>query len=333
MLVASSHLRNMLFPDAGSHLNALEQAFYFVTLFATESVVVFFVLSGLLVGGAVLRALDEERFNPSQYAIDRASRLYVALIPAVVLTLVLQRVGATVDCTKGDTIGTIGANLAYLQNFSFKPLCNNVSLWSLSSEAYCYLLCPLFLIAVFRRSGAAVLWAAVALVPALLVFQFVRSTPLFGLGLWFCGLLPWFFRVRLNAFIAVLPLMVSLVLGRFHLFPNELVEECCIAPSFALFLCSDVQMLRAPLARFGSYLASFSYSLYLIQMPVAQAFGWIYGWQRLKNGVLTSYLVYAGALATMLVLASIFGLAFESRTGQLRRLLSKPQRKLQPQAS
>ena len=83
LMVAASHLRNMLMPDA-AHLGPLAAVFYFFTLFAEQAVVVFFVLSGLLVGGVIVRGAREGRFAPGKYAVDRVSRLYVALVPALV---------------------------------------------------------------------------------------------------------------------------------------------------------------------------------------------------------------------------------------------------------
>jgi peptidoglycan/LPS O-acetylase OafA/YrhL len=318
LMVAGSHLRNMLLPDASDLLNVPEKLFYFITLFATESVVIFFVLSGLLVGGAVIRALHEHRFDAFRYAVDRSTRLYVALVPALVLTWILQRLGATVDC-QGTIDGPkiFGGSLLFIQNFFVNQPCNNISLWSLSSEAYCYLACPLLIIAIYRRSLLLTSLFCIAILPAISVMQPIRSTPLFGVGLWLCGIVPWFLRVKLQPWLAALPLTATLVVGRLHLFPSELIEEICIAPSFALLLCSDLQQLKAPLPKLAAWFAGFSFSLYLLQMPLVQAFGSIFGSQALPNATF-SYFIYAGALTGIIGLAWLFGVTFERRTAGLR---------------
>ena len=62
LMVAASHLRNMVMPDAGQ-LGPLAAVFYFFTLFAEQAVVVLFVLSGLLVGGVIVRGAREGSFT------------------------------------------------------------------------------------------------------------------------------------------------------------------------------------------------------------------------------------------------------------------------------
>jgi peptidoglycan/LPS O-acetylase OafA/YrhL len=51
---------------------------------------VFFVLSGLFVGGSVLKS--GERFRPGEYAVARLTRLWVVLLPALAVTFVTDEV-------------------------------------------------------------------------------------------------------------------------------------------------------------------------------------------------------------------------------------------------
>lgn len=51
-----------------------------------EAVVVFFVLSGYLVGGRSLQRAIEGRFDVPAYWLDRVTRVYVPLIPVLGLT-------------------------------------------------------------------------------------------------------------------------------------------------------------------------------------------------------------------------------------------------------
>ena len=64
------------------------QAFAFFTGFAHQAVVVFFLLSGWLVGGTLLNKYRDKHSFIS-YGIDRITRLWIVLIPAFVLTLLL----------------------------------------------------------------------------------------------------------------------------------------------------------------------------------------------------------------------------------------------------
>lgn len=324
LMVAMSHLRNLILPDArGQALNLFERAFYFVTLFATEAVVVFFVLSGLLVGGSVLRGLHDGRFAIRKYAVDRATRLAVGLIPAIALTIALQWASLAPDCVRPDSAVAIGANLLFVQNFTDDLLCNNNSLWSLSNEAYCYVIGACLIAAVYVRSATAAALFCLFLLPGLMAFELVRSTPLFTLGLWLCGLVPWFVRLRIPAVFAAAPLVAVLVLGRIHLFPSEIVEEVALAGSFTLLLCSNLQARTAPAARLAKLAAGFSYSLYLVQMPLSQLAAALLGVQSLPNGEAASYLIYGGWLGAIVAVAWLFGHLFEKRTHWMRTVLTR----------
>ena len=82
-LVAVGHAVAIL----NSQANGLH-AFHFIADMRGEAVTLFFILSGYLVGGSVVR--DFDRFNFGRYAIARLSRIYIVLIPALLLTLVLD---------------------------------------------------------------------------------------------------------------------------------------------------------------------------------------------------------------------------------------------------
>src|SRR5204863_1384009 len=60
---------------------------YFLSGYGHTAVVVFFVLSGFLVGGTVIRSDRNGRWSWRGYVLQRGTRLYVVLIPALLLTL------------------------------------------------------------------------------------------------------------------------------------------------------------------------------------------------------------------------------------------------------
>ena len=215
-------------------------------------------------------------------------------------------------------------SLGLWQNFGGVPLCNNHPLWSLSSEAYFYLIGPVLVIAALRRSPGAIAAALLLLGIGALYWTNTYSTPLFGLVLWLFGLLPWFVRVRVPAWLGLTPLAVMLVLSRGHLIPNEMLDDLLLAAAFTLSLCSVFGSGVPRLHRTGTYLASFSYSLYLVHMPLAQAFVRGTG-QGLPVDSPRSYVTFAAGLALIVAVAMAFGAVFESRThrfrGMLRRLL------------
>jgi len=140
-------------------LSFLSRVLYFLSGYGHTAVVVFFVLSGFLVGGAVIRAVREERWSWSRYAIQRGTRLYVVLIPALFLTVAwdyaegVQSEGLVPNddtavaiisssTIRENTSPTIFAgNLAFLQTIVVPPLGSNPPLWSLANEFWYYPSC------------------------------------------------------------------------------------------------------------------------------------------------------------------------------------------------
>ena len=71
VIVLISHLRNPLFISYGSinpeDLNIVIQCGYFITGWAGEAVIIFFVLSGLLVGASGFEKIKSGTYSTSNY--------------------------------------------------------------------------------------------------------------------------------------------------------------------------------------------------------------------------------------------------------------------------
>jgi len=155
--------------------NLFIKAFYFLTGLGHEAVVVFFVLSGYFVGGSVLQAIQGTGFSTSRYALVRLTRLWTVLLPALVMTFAVDRLGAHFN--PGAYAGTLRqafmsgpdltcpaawgpdaflGNLFFLQTISAPVYGSNGPLWSLANEFWYYVLFPLLACALdslfrFRR--------------------------------------------------------------------------------------------------------------------------------------------------------------------------------------
>jgi len=96
--VAAAHLRAQVFPGLSTMTDPplWYQGLAFMTGFAHQAVLVFFVLSGWLVGGVFLdRSHDVPPARTLRdYALDRATRLWTVLLPAFMLMLALAWAGA-----------------------------------------------------------------------------------------------------------------------------------------------------------------------------------------------------------------------------------------------
>ncbi|UUZ57450.1 acyltransferase family protein [Massilia sp. H-1] len=160
--VAAAHLRAEFMPG----LRSLEQpalwyqALAFLTGFAHQAVVVFFLISGWLVGGSLLN----KRTEPDAiklYAIDRITRLWTVLLPTFLLILALGILTGQIDPRTADfsrdnpySLTALVGNLAALQTIVVPQFGGNYPLWSLANEGWYYLLFPLLLTAAGGRRTA-----------------------------------------------------------------------------------------------------------------------------------------------------------------------------------
>jgi peptidoglycan/LPS O-acetylase OafA/YrhL len=95
VLVLLGHARGLLLVSMAQveHPNPLIRAFYLVSGLQHEGLVMFFIVSGFLVGGSVWRLIAQARFDLVAYLINRFARIYLVFIPALLLVLVLNTIG------------------------------------------------------------------------------------------------------------------------------------------------------------------------------------------------------------------------------------------------
>jgi len=189
-LALLNHWRDAFFVDYRdvAHPNPLLSILYFITGLGHQWVIVFFVMSGFLVGGSVLRAFDAGRWSWRSYLLTRMTRLYVVLLPALVLGGVLDWAGMhlqntgsvysgqsgmhslTVDVQDTLTPRALLANTAFLQTITLPGASGKVPtfgsngpLWSLSYEFWYYLAFPplVLLLGRSRSIGIRILCVAV----------------------------------------------------------------------------------------------------------------------------------------------------------------------------
>ncbi len=161
LLVVVGHTRSLFFVDYAAAERGLgTRILYAVTGMGHEAVMVFFVLSGFLVGGSVSSRVARGAWKWRTYVVRRVVRLLVVLIPALVLTAWWDKLGlflfsATVYMgTPADRFiiprsvahslgaGTFLGNLAFLQGIAVAVYGSNGPLWSLSYEWWYYILFP-----------------------------------------------------------------------------------------------------------------------------------------------------------------------------------------------
>ena len=340
--VLVGHVRGLFFVDM-SDLAApslLMRVFYLLTGFGHQAVVVFFVLSGFFIGTSVLRSVERDAWSWESYLLRRFSRLYVVLIPALILTAALDRTGMHLfgaenvygakliapfvtfeDARLTTQLPCFLGNLAFLQYIFVPPYGTNGPLWSLGYEFWSYILFPLLMCVAARSSSPATRVIGVLTAVPIVFFGAVKFVTYFGL--WLLGALVSYVWARVakarpsSSFRAAAATVVfgATLAGARVAHTDRVAWDYASAFATATLL---VVLLGRPAravssamgdayGRAASRLAGFSYTLYLVHYPmIALVSAGIIGIQRWQPTALR--LTFATAL-TVVVLLLAYGIA------------------------
>lgn len=350
--VVLGHVRDLLFVDFRNLVDTgfAAKLFYFATSFGDEAVIIFFVLSGYLVGGKVVADRRAGRFSWRDYLIDRFSRIYIVLVPALLLTLVCDRVGPRLfagasvyaagnwsptfhaDYVAHGAWPVLACNLANLQFFVCPAYGSNGPLWSLGMEWAYYLSFPAGL-ALLRNPAPNVGYAirlALVLLIAALGYRVAQAAVLLY-PIWFMGIAAHAAagrrRIGLSAAIlGAVALAVSLPATRFG-YVDSTLGLYAIGASVALLLASTPLQRMTFAAGANRALADFSYSLYATHFPLALFFIAFLQHEGLALGrvrvSLSGMSVFAGVTLALYGASYLFAQATERRTGALRGWLKR----------
>lgn len=140
-MVLLSHSRNTFFPEYGAlpaeQHNLLTMAFTMFCRMGHEAVIIFFVLSGFLVGGRGFERIKAGTMDVKSYAIDRFSRIYPPLLAAIIFCGISVYVTGEAYCTNFTWQNVIG-NILNLQGICCKSVVS--PFWSLSYEVWFYII-------------------------------------------------------------------------------------------------------------------------------------------------------------------------------------------------
>jgi len=334
--------------------NPLVAAAYGLTDGGHQWVVVFFALSGYLVGGSVLRSVATQRWSWRGYLLARLTRLYVVLIPALLLGAILDWTGMHMAGTEtiysgrsgmhfltGDvhstlTLPVLAENVLFLQNTmpmgvrSHLVPCfgTNGPLWSLSCEFWYYMAFPLLILLSSRGQG----WR----VRMLLCLGLAASVLIVGdiTILWFS--IPWL----AGAFVACLPalpttgpwmrgtavgvaLMVFVAGFKFdeiHPIFADPVLGLAVALLIWVILCCATAPVPSWYAKLAQKSARSSYTLYLFHIPMLVFLKASLHLPFYVPGWY-SFLVAGGMLLVILLYAQLAYELFEKHTDEVRSWL------------
>ena len=344
LLVLAGHVRGLLmavFPDL-PHPTAWDRGVYFLTGFGHESVIVFFVLSGYFIGSSVWR--DESAWSWREYLTRRLVRLYVVLLPALLLTAVADQIA--VRLPQGDayylqalpnfngqpladrmTWPALLGNAVFLQTISVPVFGSNSALWSLANEAWYYVLFPLLVLA-FR--SAAVSRSVFHAIAAGCLLAWLPVEILSRFPVWALGALVAIAPARRAGSRLVLAATAGGVAGALVLARLNLLSGLGLDYALGLAFAGWLYALTAPCSEaalpewygvFAGGLANCSYSLYAIHLPLLMLIRvalppgvWLPGWAGYGMMLLVAVALTAAGYA--------FSRATEARTDAVRRWLT-----------
>ncbi len=236
-------------------------------------VMCFFVLSGYFIAYTT----ERNKRDGSDYAVARLSRVYSVLLPALILTEILGRLGYLLNSDyyghwlQGDGMRNILSlfNIQCLWALDLNPMSNH-PLWSLSYECWYYLI---FGLACFLPRDKT-RWLAVGLVCLIAGPRIMQLMPV-----WLLGVICYHLHGRLRPMsvwvawcgaIAPLFLLLAMAFSRFHLGVTKDLFGGIL--SFLSIFCLRYALPEgnppgwfARMAREG---ANFSFSIYVTHYPI-----------------------------------------------------------------
>jgi peptidoglycan/LPS O-acetylase OafA/YrhL len=299
LAVFSWHWRNLFFvtPASGTAVMPVLAFWYGITGFGHEAVMIFFVLSGFFITKSVMNARQNGQWHGGRYLISRLSRLYVVLIPALLLGAVWDGAGSALfgaHSIYGSAAGTIinfpissrltwatlGGNLFFLQDIKCLPFGSNGPLWSLSYEFWYYMLFPACVFLLARKTR----WFSrlAAFVFIVLILNLIGKIMAAYFSIWLLGAVVALCptpviggdRPLIKTTLALISGSLFLAWGlltRAHVVPFSFWSDFLLGLSFAtalyVLLIINPPVPHPLYGKVAKRLAQCSYTLYLVHVP------------------------------------------------------------------
>lgn len=328
-LVLGVHCRAFTFMTYGQLPHSQQrigvEVFFGLTRIGEEAVLLFFVLSGFLVGGRLIERARNSTFDVKSYAIDRATRILVPLLPAVVLSVLvlLPRI------PPGTFTAAVGT-LAGLQGSLAPNIESNGPFWTLAYEVWFYVIGGAA--AAYYCNNGHRFGAALICILAMVIFASLEPHLIIC---WIIGALAYFWRPKKHLTPKILVALALIAVGTCQIeFGSSGIKHGMVFVSpqgahvlFSIgtaFMLSILAGIAPPssgiygvIYRYGRNLAALSYTLYLTHYPTLWMINRFFP-ERYAIST-ESLLIFIGKMFICFVIAVLAYWLFERNTSAVRR--------------
>lgn len=349
-VVLFGHWRSLFFvdwPQVHQHNLALE-FFYGSAKYGHQAVVVFFVLSGYLIGRTVLRAVWAGKWSAKHYAFHRMIRLELVLLPSLLLCWMWDFTGIQIFRPSPTYMGTGGSmvllenvsqllnfrifagNAAFLQTLLVPCFGSDQPLWSLANEFWYYVLFPCMVVALTKGFSwkRRVFSAAIMIVVSL----FIGKWMLGGFLIWLLGVgliflpRPNGLRIRHHWLFLVITFLLVIIQLVLTFDPRNIERGIntdyvlgVVVAIFVYALLHHPQSVGRLYSGIAKQIAGFSYTLYLTHMPILVFFS---AWMKHRSlPTMKGSLLPLAILCVTIAYAYVIAMIFERNTDKIRTSL------------
>lgn len=346
--VFTGHLRVLCIEDTPwDGLSRIGQAIFFFTGFSHIAVVLFFVLSGFLIIKSIDESAHRGDFKVKNYAVNRLSRLWVVLIPSLLISFLLDTAGLHyfgdslfysgqykyfLDADLHHRLSAIPflGNLFFLQTIKVPTFGSNGALWSLANEFWYYVVFPLFYFGITLKNRSILRIFLVA--AGVLLLFFVGSEIATFFLIWLFGGLSYifskekfntFFERRWLRYAAVFLFAIFAVMTRSKIYP-EVFNNYTVGAAFAVLIPFLIRVNIANLfaIKISDFLSNISYTLYLVHLPFIFFVTALFGFQGQTWNHINLLLLFLFTIGTLLY-AWILWYFFERNTTRIKKYFLK----------
>lgn len=348
LLVGYSHIRQNLLLDYSDlrHPRMLDKVMFAFANYGHAGVIIFFVLSGFLVGGKAVNLFNSEVIATEWplFFADRFSRIFVVLLPALALcamVLLFLRVTAAhapfmISAPWGWALNRpIDQDFSLLRWLNAVVLLNGLTanslvidspLWSLAYEWFYYMM-VLGVILVFRKVFSPAALVVITYTTVLFALTLVFNRAFLYLGLvWLLGVVA---KIAFDKRILRSPILqwigIALFVGLLVIDRIISLNDILLGSAVAFMIAHNKWAEWRGGERWGMKLASFSYSFYLVHFPITiLVLGLLYHFDHIQGRLpldTRGIAITVGTLAGAIIFSRIFAFFTEDRTRLVRNLL------------